>query len=77
MAKKKKKGLSKRFGARYGSTIRKRVEEIETLTKESKKCPYCAAPKVQRKAIGIWKCKKCKTKFTGKAYSFEQKKAKE
>ncbi len=66
---KKRKGLSKRFGARYGSTIRKRVDEIEASTKRSKKCPYCNAMQVQRLAIGIWRCKKCKVKFTGRAYS--------
>jgi len=37
------------------------------------KCPYCLAVQVKRIATGIWHCRKCNTKFTGKAYSVERK----
>jgi len=69
-----KGSTTKRFGARYGRTIRARVSKIETELKKKHKCPYChKIGGVKRIAIGIWHCKKCKSKFTGKAYSITKK----
>ena len=59
---------SKRFGARYGSTIRKRVNKVESIQKQKHKCPFCGRFTVKRVSAGIFKCKKCNKKFTGKAY---------
>jgi len=69
MGRTKKVGTAGRFGARYGSTIRKAVAEIEAKMKAPHKCPYCySVGKLKRKAVGIWYCRKCKTTFAGGAY---------
>ncbi len=64
--------IIKRFGARYGSKVKQKYGKIEAMQKERYKCPYCNAPKTKRVAAGIWKCKKCGAKFTGKAYSIKK-----
>lgn len=71
MPRTKKIGSAGRFGSRYGRTIRQKVANIEKKQKAPKKCPYCNAKKVKRLSFGIWQCKKCKNKFTGKAYSID------
>lgn len=70
MAKKKRdSGLSKRFGARYGRKTRYKHALIEAESRKTHKCPYCNKIGVKRIAIGIWNCRKCKAKFTGRAYT--------
>lgn len=64
--------IIKRFGARYGKSLKLRYGKIEALQKEKYKCPYCNAPKVKRISVGIWECKKCGSKFTGKAYTIKK-----
>lgn len=66
---KKKIGSAGRFGPRYGTKIRKRVQAIEKEQKKSHKCPDCAAIKVKRVSSGIWKCTRCNVKFAAKAYT--------
>ncbi|MEM5812466.1 MAG: 50S ribosomal protein L37ae, partial [Candidatus Aenigmatarchaeota archaeon] len=61
-------GSTGRFGMRYGRRIRQRVLEVEEEKKEKKQCPNCLKPGLKRLAAGIWQCKKCGTKFAGKAY---------
>ncbi len=73
MAEIEKYGSVKRFGARYGRKLKERFGKIELEQRKKQKCPYCSAPKVKRIAVGIWECRKCKTKFTGKAYSVSKK----
>jgi large subunit ribosomal protein L37Ae len=73
MAEDKKIGSTKRFGSRYGRKIRHRVGVIEREQRKLHKCPYCNAIQVKRIAAGIWQCRKCKVKFTGKAYSIGKK----
>ena len=58
----------KRFGARYGRRVRLRFGFLEREQRKLHKCPYCKAVKAKRLSVGIWECKKCKSKFTGKAY---------
>ncbi len=67
------KSAVKRFGVRYGRTIREKVAKIEDELKKKHPCPYCSAVKVKRVASGIWCCRKCNTKFTGAAYSIKRK----
>lgn len=70
MAKKKTQSKStKRFGPRYGRTVKAKVAKIETMQKKSYKCPTCNYEKVQRVSSGIWNCSKCNAKFTSKAFS--------
>ena len=68
-----KKGYStKRFGARYGRSLKEKVAEIEKLYRGRHKCPYCGKINAKRLAEGIWYCRSCKTKFAAKAYSIEK-----
>ncbi len=66
----KRKSPVKRFGARYGTRVRDRLEAIEKLYRGKKhKCPYCNYVNVKREAVGIWHCSKCTATYTSKAYT--------
>lgn len=65
----KKVGTTGRFGARYGRRQRQKVAEVEKKLKTWHACPYCKKKRVKRIALGIWFCRHCKSKFTGKAYT--------
>jgi large subunit ribosomal protein L37Ae len=69
MAVTKSVGTAKRFGARYGKTVKERVAKVEEQQRKKHKCPYCNKVKVKRISAGIWECRGCMAKFTGKAYS--------
>jgi len=63
-------GISGRFGARYGMSLRRKWKEIMEKRYADHVCPYCkTAGKVVRIAAGVWYCKKCKTKWAGLAYT--------
>src|SRR3989338_8045489 len=66
-------GSVKRFGARYGRKPKLKFSKIEAEQRKLHKCPYCNKIAVKRVAVGIWNCRKCKAKFTGKAYSITKK----
>ncbi len=68
MGRTKKVGITGRFGARYGSTIRQRVIAIEKGLRAKHACPNCLKNTLKRVSAGIWECKKCGLKFAGKAY---------
>lgn len=76
MAKLRGEGSVKRLGARYGRRVRARLAQVEMERKKIAKCPYCLYPKVRRLAAGIYTCDKCKSKFTGQAYSITKDKVK-
>jgi large subunit ribosomal protein L37Ae len=61
----------KRFGARYGRTVKTNFGKIETEQRKLHKCPYCNKTSVKRLAVGIWNCRKCDAKFTGRAYTLK------
>ncbi len=64
-----KLNTSKRFGARYGTKLKRKVDNIERNYKARKyKCPNCASTSVKREAAGIWRCRKCGHKFASHAY---------
>ena len=72
MTKKTRKvGSSGRFGARYGSTVKKRWLEMEKLRNTTYVCPRCHHVSVKRKDAGIWECRKCGLEYVGDAYSPE------
>lgn len=62
---------TKRFGVRYGRTVKEKLAKVEKNAKKSYKCPYCAAQKVKKQVAGVWKCGKCNKTFTGRAFSAE------
>jgi large subunit ribosomal protein L37Ae len=72
MAKKNKLGSAKRFGPRYGRTVKHNLAKVEAAQRASTKCPFCLYDKVKRLAMGIYACGKCSAKFTGKAYTVAQ-----
>ena len=59
----------KRFGTRYGKTVKDKYGKQETLQRKSYKCPHCSRESVKRLAAGIWNCEKCGVKFASKAYT--------
>ncbi|MBU0469964.1 MAG: 50S ribosomal protein L37ae [Nanoarchaeota archaeon] len=63
------KTSTKRFGPRYGRSLKNKFSLIETQQRAKHKCPYCNKDGVKRVALGIWQCRKCDSKFAGKAYS--------
>lgn len=69
MAKRTGLGSVKRFGPRYGRTVKNKLAKIEVEQKRKQKCPFCAKEKVSRLAAGIWECRKCESKFAGRAYA--------
>ena len=62
-------GSTKRYGTRYGHTLRQRLGKIEAQQKKKHTCPYCNKPKARWQAVGIFHCDKCNSTFTGRAYS--------
>jgi len=69
MEKEERLGSAKRFLARYGSKPKHKFAKIEKEQRKKHQCPYCNKIAVKRIAVGIWHCRKCNAKFTGKAYS--------
>jgi len=69
MGRTKKVGSTRGFGARYGSSVRKRYVKVVSEVKKAHKCPQCDTESVRRQSVGIWKCRKCGFTFTGGAYS--------
>lgn len=67
-AKGKVVGSAGRFGCRYGRFTRKRITDIEKISRAAHTCPKCDMQSVHRKGTGIWECRKCGYKFAGGAY---------
>lgn len=62
-------GSAGRFGARYGSTLRKKVAAIEARMRAPHRCPRCrTAGSLRRESVGVWYCRKCNYKFAGGAW---------
>ncbi len=61
--------IAGRYGARYGSTLRKKVRDVLEKRYAPHVCPFCGyRGKVVRLSTGIWMCKKCGVKWAGGAY---------
>ncbi|MGQ4891905.1 MAG: 50S ribosomal protein L37Ae [Candidatus Njordarchaeia archaeon] len=68
MGRTKKVGSTGRFGARYGSGVRKKVLRVEKKKKNVYVCPVCKKRALKWKAVGIWVCSSCGTKVAGGAW---------
>lgn len=66
---KTKIGSVKRYGPRYGRTLKDRLATVEKEQKKNHRCPYCTYDQVKQQAVGIFLCSKCGTKFANKAYT--------
>jgi large subunit ribosomal protein L37Ae len=64
-----KLGITGKYGTRYGATLRKRMKSIEESQHRKYVCQACGKLSVKRTCVGIWKCRSCKQKFAGAAYS--------
>jgi large subunit ribosomal protein L37Ae len=64
----KKAKASGRFGARYGKTVRARLNAVEDKQRKKQICPLCNRKGVKRLSKGIWKCSKCNKKFASDVY---------
>lgn len=65
----KKLGITGKYGARYGATLRKRMKTIEESQHRRYICHSCGKLSVKRFCVGLWRCKSCKQKFAGAAYA--------
>ena len=72
-AKQKLFNATKRFGARYGRSLKRKFVAIEAEKNKRHTCPSCAKDRVKRLAVGIWQCGKCGVTFAGKAYTVSKK----
>ena len=66
-------GMVKRYGARYGRTLREKAALLDHESRRKHNCPYCSRPAVKRVAAGLWNCRKCDKTFTGRAYTISKK----
>ena len=64
-----KMGITGKYGARYGSTLRKRMKSVEESQHKKYVCDACGKLSVRRCSVGLWKCRSCKHKFAGAAYA--------
>ena len=64
----KKVSTAGRYGARYGTGIRKRIIKVEKKQKVKEACPKCGFKRLKRISSGIFICRKCALKFAGGAY---------
>jgi large subunit ribosomal protein L37Ae len=73
MARTKKVSSAGRFGSGYGTRVRKKLVEIESIQRKKQVCPYCSRLGAKRVAVGIWNCEKCGKRFAGPAYALNKK----
>jgi len=66
-------GPVKRFGTRYGRTLKHKLAKIEVEQKQRHKCPYCGKLKVSFVSFGVWQCDKCNSRFTARAFTVGEK----
>ncbi|RLG75883.1 MAG: 50S ribosomal protein L37ae [Thermoprotei archaeon] len=63
-------GIAGRFGARYGSSLRKKWKEVMEKRYSEYTCPYCGKKSVMKRiSVGIWQCPKCGAIWAGAAYT--------
>ena len=73
-SKTKKIRAAGRFGAGYGTHVRKNLNEIESVQRQRQPSPFHPRGQAKRIAAGIWKCLRTGKIFAGAAYSLVEKK---
>ena len=63
-----------KFGAGYGTNVRKKFNAIESEQRKRQISPFYSKGRAKRIAAGIWKCLKTGKIFAGPAYSLSGKK---
>ncbi|KAH8891320.1 ribosomal protein L37ae [Thozetella sp. PMI_491] len=63
-----KVGITGKYGVRYGASLRKQVKRLEITQHTKTICGFCGKNAVKCCAVGIWKCRRCKTTSAGGAY---------
>ncbi len=76
-SKTKKIKASGKFGAGYGTRVRKKYNKIENLQRKKQQSPFYKNGRAKRIAAGIWKCLKTGKIFAGDAYYLGNKQAKD
>ncbi len=72
-SKTKKIKAAGKFGAGYGTNVRKNYNDIESLQRKKQKSPYHPTGRVKRISAGIWKDLKTGKIFAGPAYYIKPK----
>ncbi len=57
-----------KFGAGYGTRVRNKYNQIESVQRQRQICPHCSKAGTKRVAAGIWHCPRCKKTFASHAY---------
>ncbi|MBI4147978.1 50S ribosomal protein L37ae [Candidatus Woesearchaeota archaeon] len=66
-------GSVKRYRTRYGRTTKYKAAQMDSLYNGRRlKCPYCSKDAVKRTFVGVWECRHCAVKFSGRAYTPEK-----
>lgn len=73
-SKTKKVSSAGKFGAGYGTNVRKNYNAIDSMQRKKQVSPFYAKATAKRIAPGIWKCKKTGKIFAGPAYCLNEKK---
>ncbi len=68
MSRRRGRTTTGRFGARYGGAVRKLISQTETEGKQRHECLKCGSIAVEKKSIGVWRCRDCGSTFAGGAY---------
>lgn len=69
--KKNRLGSTKRYGTRYGASVKEKVGKIEKIQRSLQKCPHCNKVALKRVSRGIFVCKACGVTVAGKAYAIK------
>jgi large subunit ribosomal protein L37Ae len=73
-AKTKKIKSSGKFGAGFGTRVRKNYNKIEIIQRKRQNSPFYPKSQAKRIAAGIWKCLKTGRVFAGPAYFIKEQK---
>jgi len=73
-SKTKKIKAAGKFGAGYGTRVRKEYNAIESIQRKRQQSPFHPKGRAIRIAAGIWKCSRTGKTFAGNAYILNSKK---